>query len=430
MSFSKYFNPVKSEFIKNTLTLMSGTTIAQAINFLLSPLLTRIYSPADFGLLATFMAITNIVGSVSCLRYEMAIMLPKKESDSTNIIALSLLMNIFFVILSLIAVILFFIITKGSIINNLSENIFYLIPLSILLMGGIQIFNFWSFRLKTFKQNALARIGNSTGNISIGLVLGFLMNGGGAGLIIAYVGSMVINILFLMYKPFKSFGYYLKQVSKTDIKTVAKTNKKFPIINTPHTLIGAFKDSGIVFLIKDLFSQSVLGSYSFAYRILSIPTSIISSSISQVFFQKATQLNHENKPLKPLLTSIYKTSAFVGFPIFLLLFFIAPSLFAFVFSEEYRQAGEIAKYLLPWIFINFVASSASALPLIYNKLFVPMLFSISDIILQVVSIIIGWYFNSFALAFILMGILCFLNTSVSFVWLFSIINKAEKNEKE
>lgn len=430
MALFDFLKVVRSEFFKNTLTLMTGTTIAQAINFLLSPILTRLYTPEDFGMLATFMAITSIIGSISCLRYEMAILLPKEEKDSINVVALSLLVNLFFVFLSLISIVLFFQFSEKNLFQNLNNGIAYLIPVSIFLVGGIQIFNFWSFRLKTFKQNALSRIGNSTGNISIGLLLGFLMHGGGLGLIIAYVGSMAINLAILLFKPLAKLKEYFNSVSKERMIENAKINKKLPLINTFHTLIGSFRDSGIIFIIKYLFGQSILGSYSFAYRILSIPTSVISSSFSQVFFQKATQLNHEKKSLKPLLISVYKYSALIGLPIFGILFFVAPELFAIVFSEKYRVSGEIARYLLPYIFINFVASSASALPLIYNKLFIPMLFSISDIILQIVSIALGWYFQSYALAFILMGILCFFNTFVSFIWLFSIINKATIKDGE
>ncbi len=39
----------KNEFAKNVLTLITGTTTAQTIPIIISPLLTRIYSPEDFG---------------------------------------------------------------------------------------------------------------------------------------------------------------------------------------------------------------------------------------------------------------------------------------------------------------------------------------------------------------------------------------------
>ena len=51
---------LKSEFTRNVLTLMTGTTIAQAIPIAINPILTRLYTPEDFGVFALFIAITSI----------------------------------------------------------------------------------------------------------------------------------------------------------------------------------------------------------------------------------------------------------------------------------------------------------------------------------------------------------------------------------
>ncbi len=91
----RFSNLFKSEFSKNVLTLMTGTTIAQAIPIAISPILTRIYTPEDFGVLAIFMAITAITGSISNAKYEQAIVLPKKEGEAINILFLGISIYIF-----------------------------------------------------------------------------------------------------------------------------------------------------------------------------------------------------------------------------------------------------------------------------------------------------------------------------------------------
>ena len=100
------FKP-KSEFSQNVLTLMIGTSIAQAIPILISPILTRIYTPKDFGVLALFLAITTIFGSIANARYEIAIMLPKKDEDAINIFDLGFIINCFISLILLVLVILF-----------------------------------------------------------------------------------------------------------------------------------------------------------------------------------------------------------------------------------------------------------------------------------------------------------------------------------
>ena len=75
----------KSEFARNILTLMTGTAIAQAIPIAISPILTRLYSPEDFGVFALYMGVVSIGGILATGRYEMSVMLPKKDSDAMKI---------------------------------------------------------------------------------------------------------------------------------------------------------------------------------------------------------------------------------------------------------------------------------------------------------------------------------------------------------
>ncbi len=74
----------KSEFSRNVLTLMTGTTIAQAIPIAISPILTRIYTPEDFGVFALYMSVASLLSTLATGRYELAIMLPKKDEDAVN----------------------------------------------------------------------------------------------------------------------------------------------------------------------------------------------------------------------------------------------------------------------------------------------------------------------------------------------------------
>jgi len=102
----KRFKP-KSEFNRNILTLMTGTTIAQAIPIAISPILTRIYTPEDFGIFAIFLAITLIIGSIANGRYELAIMIPKKDEDAINIFALGFIITTSISLLLLVLVLIF-----------------------------------------------------------------------------------------------------------------------------------------------------------------------------------------------------------------------------------------------------------------------------------------------------------------------------------
>ena len=125
----------KSEFSRNVLTLMTGTTIAQAIPIAISPILTRIYTPEDFGVVALFMAIVMIFGSIISARYEFAIMLPEKEVDAINLVALSILIMII-ISFTLFMIIIFNIDLFTKLLKNNELRLWlYFIPLIVFFWG-------------------------------------------------------------------------------------------------------------------------------------------------------------------------------------------------------------------------------------------------------------------------------------------------------
>jgi O-antigen/teichoic acid export membrane protein len=417
---------LRSEFVRNALTLISGTTIAQFVAILLTPILTRIYTTEDFGELSLFMSITGILAVVSTMRYEMAVILPEKDEDAVNVMALSFLIAIGWAVLSLIAIFLF-----GDLISDFfggtkNGGYIYLVPLAVLMLGMIQVLNFWSLRIKTFKNNAYSRIGNATVNNGLALGFGFYLKGS-FGLIIGFFFAQVTSLFILSRTVFKNRRKFLDQINWESMKKNAYRYRNFPKINASHALVGSFQENGIIFFMKSFFGTSVLGSYSFAYRLLSVPGSLISTAISQVLMEKATKSVNNGETIKPMVMKIYKIVFLLGAPVFLMLFLFAPDIFAFIFSEKFREAGVIAQILTPWMFLNFIANSASGIPIIYNRLGIPFLFTCIDILLKIVSLYIGWYFNSYHIGFMVMSISCSILLLVTFAWIYYLISNQKLN---
>ena len=145
------FKP-KSEFTRNVLTLMTGTTIAQAIPIAISPILTRIYTPEDFGIFALYISIASILSLIATGRYELAIMLPTKDKDAVNIVALSLFISFFVSFIALLIVSIFNTQITSLLGNPDISSWLYFIPLTVLFTGIYQSFNYWSNRKKSIKD--------------------------------------------------------------------------------------------------------------------------------------------------------------------------------------------------------------------------------------------------------------------------------------
>jgi O-antigen/teichoic acid export membrane protein len=203
----------KSEFSRNVLTLITGTTIAQAIPIAISPILTRIYTPADFGVFALYMSIASIMSVIATGRYELAIMLPKKDEDAINIVALSLMISFFISLVSLMIVFIFNSQITNLLGNHEISNWLYFIPITVLLTGIYQSFNYWSNRKKHYKRLALSRVLQSGTTSSANLGMGYY-GFGSSGLILGGVlgqGIAVTMLAKVIWKEDNKLLIYIKK---------------------------------------------------------------------------------------------------------------------------------------------------------------------------------------------------------------------------
>ena len=418
----KYYS--NSEFTRNVVTLMTGTTIAQAIPIAISPILTRIYTPDDFGVLALFMAITAVTGTIANAKYELAIVLPKEEKDAVNILILSVIINFIFSLL-LLFVILIFNEQIVKIIGNVKiKNWLYLIPVSTLFFGIFNGLNYYNIRHKKFGKIAKSQITKSNSLAVTQIGLGFLKNGA-IGLILGQLMSYVSGNL-LLFKTVKENGKIDKYVNKKCIFKNAKNYKKFPFFSLPSIFLNVLNLNIINFLVSSIFSVTTLGFYSLTQRIVGIPSRVIGSSLSQVYFQKATAEYQKTGETRRIFLKTLKKLIVIGLPIFLVLFFIAEPVFAFVFGEEWRIAGTYAKILVPFAYIRFISSSLSNTTDIHQFQQIGL---VINIILLLTVIILFYFAKIYSISF--NNILVFYSIILSFeylifIYLYFLISKSKK----
>jgi O-antigen/teichoic acid export membrane protein len=354
----------KSEFNSNVLTLMTGTTIAQGIPIAIAPILTRLYAPEDFGMLALFIAITSILGSLANGRYELTIMLNKKDEDAINVATLSFLIALCFSIVLLISI-LFFNKQIADLLNNQGISFWlYFVPFVVLFIGLSEILNYLNLQKKLYKDIAKAKV-LKTATMSTVQLGFFFIKSGAMGLIMAQIISHIIS----NYQLLKNIQqkYDLKKIKVTQIKRLAKRFINFPKFSLPAALANNLGLNSINFFSSIFFSITTLGFFYVAQIFLSIPSALVGSSIAQVFFKDASD---EKKKTGKCIVTFNKTLvkliliSLVFFGIFL---FIAEDIFSLVFGENWRIAGTYSKYLIPIFAVRFVVSSLSTIDTIMQK---------------------------------------------------------------
>ena len=347
----------KSEFSKNVLTLMTGTTIAQAIPIAITPILTRMYTPNDFGVFALFVAVTAVLGSISNGRYELSIMLPKKDEDAINIFALGFIITCFVSFLLLILVIIFNDYFTRLLGNDEISFWLYFMPISVFFIGLFNLLNYFNNRRKNYKDLRNAIIFKSIILVITQLSIGFIKQGA-MGLISGEILSRMASNSKLLKNIVKD-KILISKISKIKIIALGKRYKDFPKYNILSTTADVLTLQLPFLMIPKIFNLSISGFLFFYQKIISLPASLISKSISQVLFQKMTENKNKNLENMDLLLKTIKKLLIISLFISINIIIFGQDLFEIIFGDNWKLSGIILQYLAVIFIITFVVSTVS-----------------------------------------------------------------------
>lgn len=413
----------QNQFLKDTFVLISGTFIAQLIPVVITPILTRLYIPEDFGIYALFMAIIFILGSISCGRYELAIMLPKKNDYALNIFALGFIINLAFSIF-LLVLITFLHDYLAKIINNPHFSaLSYFIPINVFLIGLSNLLNYLNNRFGYYKNLSKAKVYKAIAMSFTQVVLG-MFKLGAAALIIAQTFSQFVYSVKLFYLFRKNEKCILKKINKALIISLAKRYSYFPKFSMWGILINNLAKNLTTILISYFYGNKILGFYNLAQRVLELPLNFIATSFSQVFFYQATKEKHRTGKATKIFTYALSTLTVISLPIFIILFFFIKKLFVFFFGEQWKVAGIYAKILIPLVFVKFIVISVMVIDTIFEKqkfyLFSQVILFLGNILLLV--LLKSQPFEKYLIFSVLFNIFFYLS------YLLALINFARGNQ--
>ncbi|MFC4891878.1 lipopolysaccharide biosynthesis protein [Pseudofrancisella aestuarii] len=350
-----------NSFKKNVLIIMIGLTIAQAIPVIISPILTRLYSPEDFGAFALYMAAASIMVVAVTGKYEVAIVLPKKDSDAVNLLALSIIISFFVSLISLVIIFVFNTKIISLLGNTKISHWLYVLPITILFAGIYQSFNYWLNRKKEYKRIATSAIVQSTTTATANLGMGF-GHVGSDGLILGGVFGQGVTIAVLAKMILGVDKNKIKYIRKRKIISMVKKYSKQPKYVLPTSLLDMVSMKIPIFAISSLYHSLIMvGYYMLVERMLSIPMGIIGGAIGQNFYQEfSNRINNNNKKsAKILLLKVWMFLFAIGIFPTILLFIYGPELFSFLFGESWKEAGDIAS-ILAWMYLFIFISSPTS----------------------------------------------------------------------
>lgn len=348
-------------FVKNVFVVMSGTAIAQVIGFAFSPVLSRLYGPADFGAFGAYLSITLVVGAAATLNYGDTVLLPKHEEQAAPLLLVSCLASVGIALVT----VLFCLFASREVLAwmGLAElgRYIWFVPGSVLLVGLNQALGAWCTRVRAFKQTSRAQVVRS-------VVLCGTQTGGGAaalgatGLIGAGMVADAAAVAFLGRAAWKCSGAAFRSVwGRGRMLIQAREYRDFAVYGTPQNVMNALSQGLPVLALDHYYGAAIAGFYAFGMRLLQVPMNFFLTSIRQVLFQ---QLSHRKAHSGDLYLPFLKATgglalacvapATIGF-------LVAPAFFALVFGEQWRMAGEFGRWLILWLapaFCNVPANLA------------------------------------------------------------------------
>ncbi|RQW26454.1 polysaccharide biosynthesis protein [Rhodobacteraceae bacterium CH30] len=409
------------DFARNVMTLAGGAAIAQFLPLAASPLLTRLYTPAEFGVLAIYVAWLSNLAVLMTGRYDMAIVLPDDEQRAANLMGLSLWLSLALSLLVLLAVLAgHHELSALAQAPALSDLLLWL-PLSLLLAGGMQAWNSWNNRHQRYRANAGGRMALALGMTATQLGAGFA-GLGALGLVLGQLVGQGASLVVQAWHDIRHRFGWRQDVSRPGMREVARMYSEFPRINAPHAFIGALQDTLAVTLLTLLSGSVTVGLYGLMMRVLKMPAALVGQAVAQVAYRDMAAAKNRGESLLPYLNKTLAILSALALPPFFVIMLWGDSLFAWVFGEDWRMAGNYARALSPYILFHFVASPLGMVPLVINRQRTAFAFTVAGSALFLSALWGGFVFwQDVSAAFALVSVVMTLYFSCYFVWLWRAV---------
>jgi O-antigen/teichoic acid export membrane protein len=363
---------------------MTGTTIAQAFPIAISPILTRLYTPEEFGLFSLCVGLSSFLLVFATAKYELAIILPVKDSEALEIVKLTCIISVLASIFIFLTILIF----NNDICNILGnqeiKKWLYFIPISTFITGIYRALNYWFNRKKDFKRLAANRIIQSSSTGSFQAISGFL-GFSGIGLLFGSIIGQFITVISLIIKVFKQNKKELDIIKINNLRNLMIRYSNFPKYDLPTSLLSVGSTHAPNILFTAIFSSSFSGFYYLTQRVLQAPITLISTSVLDVFKEEAARSYRETGQAKEIYLKTFKWLLLISLIPSIVLFFFIEDLFVFFFGPEWVQAGTYAKILLPSLTIKFLVNPLSFMIYVAEKqkwnLFI-MIFLVSGMIMS------------------------------------------------
>lgn len=373
--------------------LAGGTAAAQALAIAASPILTRIYKPADFGLLQVFISLTSLAVIASTGRYEIAILLPEDEQTSIDVLVLAILLVCATAMLTAAVVLVahFHWIFPASVIGL--KGYLWLLPVSVFGGGLYLVLSYWAMRHDGYPQIAKSKLTQAGSQIATQLGIGLLVHGP-SGLLIGDTIGRVMGSGRFVRDLWIGSSARIRSVRFSSVIQNLVRYRNFPLVSLWGALINS---SGLALpslFLAQYYGTQGTGWFALVNRVFGVPSALIGMSIAQIYASKAAKLvKTDPKHLMHIFLKTTRHMLYAGLAPSLLFALVAPAFFKFVFGAAWREAGEYARYLVLMFLAGFINSPVQMTLNILEHQHAQLVWDVSRLAFTVLAIALPYHFG-------------------------------------
>lgn len=346
----------RSRFGADVAMLTAGGLSAQVVVIAASPVLSRLYEPEEIAILGLLATIVSMGSPILCGRYDVALLMPRSRDAAERLLGIALRFTVAIAAIAFLTSLIAGDRIALALDAPTPRGWILLVAPALLLTGvGIALSGMAS-RLRRFAVIARARFAQSTVAVVLNLSLGAL-GAGSIGLLSAYLAGLLASASMLAHRQPGSIATVLRWDLRST--TLMRRYRSYPLVNASSGLLHGVTLALPMLVLAAHFPIALVGQFALLMRVATLPLNALSDAVSRVHLRRVVDLVASGESIRGHLVKVMMLmAAFAAIPT-LVLTLHASTLFAWVFGESWRPAGEFLQIMMPAIAVRFVVGSIS-----------------------------------------------------------------------
>lgn len=409
-----------NRYIANVLTLTGGNALAQIITISMVPVITRLYSPEEFGLFSIAMAVTAGLTAISSLRYNAAILLPESDKDADSITVAAILTVILLAVLSALIIGVERHNNWIGLSLDLVDIMIWFVPGSVLIGGVYLVISGRMIRAAAFKTLAVNSVSAAITDRATTIGLGVLSTAQAHSLAVGKLSGQAIMVIVsgLIFKSRVISG--LKSITISAMPGLLRRYSRFAKYSWI-TLVRQINVQAPVILLGVLFSPVIAGVFALGRRVILEPIHVIGDAVAKAFFEKAAKEYRSGNKLGEICRRLAEVITSALIPPCLIFMVVSPDVFKVVFGEAWVDAGIYVQVLTPVLIFLMLIRPLGVLFDLLEKQREAAYYEVIIMLASGAAIITGYILGDPLLAVILLSATWIIFIGIRIVWLLSLV---------